>query len=161
MSGSAYVKLGTMGQTASTAERPCMGALPPRYSFVLNSHVRERFTNCPSCEASTRVRKLPLVVHVEHADGLKLVLLNKTCRLCVSCETLIVDRLELERVIIAAGLAGTVKPPDYVVLGTIDRRTWRRGLGGEAALPDIREHMADFKKYLKVDIVPAHWERSK
>jgi hypothetical protein len=76
------------------------------------------------------------------------------------CETLIVDRLELERVIIAAGLAATVKPTDYVVLGTIDRRTWRRGLGGEAALPNIREHMADFKKYLKVDIVPAHRERS-
>jgi hypothetical protein len=76
------------------------------------------------------------------------------------CETLIVDRLELERVIIAAGLAATVKPTDYVVLGTIDGRTWRRGLGGEAALPNIREHMADFKKYLKVDIVPAHRERS-
>lgn len=137
-----------------------MGALPPRYSFVLNSHVRERFTNCPSCEAPTRVRKLPLVVHVEQDEGPTLVLLNKTCRLCVICETLVVDRLELERVIGGAGLAATVKPLDYVVLGTIDRRAWRRGLGGEAALPDIRKHMADFKKYLKVDIVPAHWERS-
>jgi hypothetical protein len=25
---------------------------------------------------------------------------------------------------------------------------------------DIRQHMADFRKYLKVDVVPAHWERS-
>jgi len=77
------------------------------------------------------------------------------------CDTLIVDRLELERAITAAGVAGTVNPPDYVVLGTIDRRSWRRGLGGEAAVPDIREHMADFKKYLKVDIVPAHRQRSR
>jgi hypothetical protein len=76
------------------------------------------------------------------------------------CETLIVDRVELENVIIAAGLSATVTPPDYVVLGTIDRRTWRRGLGDDASLPGIREHMADFKKYLKVDVVPAHWERS-
>jgi len=76
------------------------------------------------------------------------------------CETLIVDRVELEGVIIAAGLSATVKPPDYVVLGTIDRRTWRRGLGGDVVLPDIREHMADFKKYLKVDVAPAHRERS-
>ena len=137
-----------------------MGALPPRYSFVLNSYVRERFTKCPSCNASTRIRKLPLVVHVEHPDGPRLVLLNKTCRLCLMCETLIVERVELESAIIAAGLSPTVKPPDYVVLGTIDRRTWRLGLGGDAELPAIREHMADFKKYLKVDVVPAHWERS-
>jgi hypothetical protein len=103
----------------------------------------------------------PLVVHVEHPDGPRLVLLNKTCRLCLMCETLIVDRVELENVLIATGVSATVKPQDYVVLGTIDRRTWRRGLGGNAALPDIREHMADFKKYLNVDVVPAHRERSR
>jgi hypothetical protein len=137
-----------------------MGALPPRYSLVLNSHVRERFTKCPSCAASTRIRKLPLVVHVEDHGEPKLVLLNKTCRLCVICETLIVDRVELESVIITAGPSATDKPPDYVLLGTIDRRTWRRGLGGEGELPDVREHMADFKRYLKVDVVPAHWGTS-
>ena len=104
-----------------------MGALPPRYSFVLNPYVRERFTKCPSCEAATRVRKLPLVVHVEHASGPRLVLLNKTCRLCLMCETLIVDRYELEREIVAAGLTTTGRPPDYVVLGTIDRRSAARG----------------------------------
>jgi hypothetical protein len=76
------------------------------------------------------------------------------------CETLIVDRAELESILISAGLSATVKPSDYIILGTIDRRTWRRGLGGEAKLPDIREHMADFKTYVKVDVVPAHWERS-
>jgi hypothetical protein len=137
-----------------------MGALPPRYSFVLNPHARERFTKCPSCDASTRIRKLPLVVHVDDPGGPRLLLLSKTCRLCLDCETLIVDRAELECVIIANGLSATVKPPDYLVLGTIDRRTWHRGLSGDAELPDIREHMADFKKYLKVDVVPAHWERS-
>jgi hypothetical protein len=149
-----------MGTSRRNANRPRMGALPPRYSFVLNPHVRERFTKCPSCDGSTRIRRLPLVVHVEHSAGPRLVLLNKTCRLCVICETLIVDRAELESVIIAAGLSSTVKRPNYVVLGTIDRRTWRQALGGDAELPDIREHMADFVNYLKVDVVPAHWERS-
>jgi hypothetical protein len=149
-----------MGKPRRLTNHRRLGALPPRYSFVLNPHVRERFTRCPSCDASTRTRKLPLVVHVEPRDGPRLVLLNKTCRLCVVCETLIVDRAELENVIIAAGLSATVKPPDYVVLGTIDRRTWRRGLDDDTSLLDIREHMADFKKYLRVDVVPAHWERS-
>jgi hypothetical protein len=134
-----------------------IGSLPPRYSFVLNPYVRERFTKCPKCEEPTRVRKLPLVIHISHSDGPRLVLLNKSCRLCLLCETLIVHQAELEHVIAAAGLgAGR----EYVVLGTIDRRTWRRGFAGEAQLADIREHMADFKNYLKVDVIPAHWERS-
>jgi hypothetical protein len=89
-----------------------------------------------------------------------LALLNKSCRLCVVCETLIVHRAELERVIIASGFSAAADRQDYVVLGTIDRRTWRRGIAGDTQLEDIREHMADFKKYLKVDVVPAHWEQS-
>jgi len=27
-------------------------------------------------------------------------------------------------------------------------------------LADVREHMADFKRYLRVDVTPAHWELS-
>ena len=137
-----------------------MGLFPARYSFVLNPDLRERFTKCPNCHSPTRIRKLPLVVHVDHLDGPRLVLLNKTCRLCLPCETLIVHRAELERVIIASGFSTAAHGQGYVVLGTIDRRTWRRGFSGDAQLSDIRRHMADFKKYLKVNVVPAHWERS-
>jgi hypothetical protein len=89
-----------------------LGALSPRYSFVLNPHVAERFTKCPDCAARTRVRKLPLVVHVEHLDGPRLMLLNKTCRLCVRCETLVVDRADLDHVIIATGLSGILRQPN-------------------------------------------------
>jgi hypothetical protein len=145
---------------APRLSRVRMGSLPARYSFVLNPHIRERFTRCPTCHSQTRIRKLPLVVHVDHLDGPRLVLLNKTCRLCLSCDTLIVHRAELERVIIASGFSAAVHGQRYLVLGTIDRRTWRRGFSGDAQLSDIRGHMADFKKYLRVDIVPAHWERS-
>jgi hypothetical protein len=137
-----------------------MGALPARYSFVLNPHVRERFTRCPTCNSPTRIRQFPLVVHIGQLEGPRLILLNKSCRLCGVCETLIVHRAELERVIIVSGFSAAVHGQDYVVLGTIDRRTWRRGMAGDAQLAEIREHMADFKKYLKVDVVPAHWERS-
>lgn len=144
-------------QPSPVRNRSRMGSLPARYSFVLNPYIRERFTKCPKCVAPTRVRKLPLVVHVDHSDGPRLILLNKSCRLCVLCETLVVHQAELEHVVAAAGLGNGC---EYLVLGTIDRRTWRRGFVGEAQLVDIREHMADFKKYLKVDVTPAHWERS-
>ena len=132
-----------------------MGSLPPRYSFVLNPYGRERFTKCPNCAAPTRARKLPLVIHVDDSDRPRLVLLNKTCRLCLLCETLIVHQAELEHVVAAASVgAGS----EYVVLGTIDRRSWRRGVAGEESVAYIRAHMADFKEYLKVDVTPAHWE---
>jgi hypothetical protein len=136
-----------------------MGLLPPRYSFVLNPYVRERFTKCPRCDAATRVRKIPLVIHLDNPNAPGLVLLNKTCRLCLICETLIVDRAELESVIITTGLSGGGEP-EYLVLGTLERRTWRQGLIGNAQLADIREHMADFKKYMKVDVITARREFS-
>jgi hypothetical protein len=137
----------------SGPNRVRVGSLAARYSFVLNPYVRERFTKCPKCEAPTRVRKLPLVIHVDHSDGPRLVLLNKSCRLCLGCETLVVHQAELEQVVAAAGLGAV---PEYVVLGTIDRRAWRRSVVGEPQLVDIREHMADFKKYLKVEVTRAH-----
>jgi hypothetical protein len=148
---------GQSGKRRPVRNRVGMGSLPARYSFVLNPYVRERFTKCPKCDAPTRARKLPLVIHVNDSHGPRLVLLNKSCRLCVLCETLIVHKAELEHVVAAAGLgAGR----EYVVLGTTDRRPWRRGVVGEAQLADIREHMADFKRYLKVEVTPAHWEQS-
>jgi hypothetical protein len=70
------------------------GALAPRYAFVLNPHADAGFTKCPQCDAKTRVRKLPLVIHVEDVG---LVLLGKTCRLCIACETLVAHEADLDR----------------------------------------------------------------
>jgi hypothetical protein len=131
-----------------------MGALPSRYSFVLNPYVRERFTKCPKCAAPTRARKLPLVIHVNHPDGPRLVLLNKSCRLCLVCETLVVHQAELEQAVAAAGPGAG---HEYVVLGTIDHDTWRRGVVGEPPPMDLREHMTDFKNYLKVEVTRRIW----
>jgi hypothetical protein len=77
-----------------------MGGLPPRYSFVLNPYPRERFTRCPRCEAKARLRKIPLVIHVEPVG---LVTLRKTCRLCVVCEMLIAHQAEVDTLIGAMG----------------------------------------------------------
>ena len=42
--------------------------------------------------------------------------------------------------------------PKYMVLGTVDRRVRRRGLGGRVSLEDVAQQMADFKTYLHVDL---------
>ena len=130
-----------------------MGALSPRYSFFLNPHPNERFTRCPRCQATTRVRKIPLVIHV---DSVGLVLLRKTCRLCVVCEMLIAQEVEVNRVI--EGLAPhAANPATYFVVGTLGSVTWRGGLSGSVTIEEVQQDMADFKAYMRVEITPRHW----
>ena len=138
------------------SRRPRMGALRPRYSFVLNPYPRERFTRCPRCEAKTRVRKIPLVIHFEPVG---LVMLRKTCRLCVVCEMLIAHQDEVERLIDALGHAQASKHV-YLVLGTLDVTTWRRGLFSGVSVEELMAHMADFKHYMRIDCRPGGWYRS-
>jgi len=114
-----------------------MGALPPRYAFVLNPHAGEGFTKCPRCETRTNLRKLPLVIHIE---GFGLVLLGKTCRLCLRCETLIAHKAELDELL---GAVGNATQPDYVVLGTLSRRTYRQGLTGGTSVEDVKHEMSE------------------
>ena len=128
-----------------------IGALPPRYAFVLNPHGDAKFTKCPQCETRTSLRKLSLVIHV---DGFGLVLLGKTCRLCLKCETLIAHKAELDKLLSSAV---AMLQPDYFVLGTADRRTYRRGLAGAASLDDVKAHTSDFKSYWNVEVTPAGW----
>ena len=133
-----------------------MGALPPKYSFLLNPHPHERFSRCPRCKATTRVRKIVLVIH---RDPIGLVLLRKTCRLCVVCEVLIAHEEEVNRLINALPADPPAVSP-YLVLGTIDLKTWREVMSGTVAIKQVRDHMADFKAYMRVDITPRHWARS-
>jgi hypothetical protein len=133
-----------------------MGALPPRYSFVLNPHPRERFTRCPRCEAKTRVRKIPLVIHIDPAG---LVMLQKTCRLCVDCEMLIAHQAEIEQLIHALEQVRSEKR-EYLVLGTLETKTWLHGLSGAVTVQELLDHMADFKDDMRIDCTPGGWYRS-
>jgi hypothetical protein len=128
-----------------------MGALPPRYAFVLNPHADAKFTRCPRCETRTRLRKVSLVIHLE---GFGVVLLGKTCRLCLHCETLIAHKAELDKLL---STAVTIAEPQYFVLGTADRRTYRQGLTGGTSLDDVKAHTSDFKSHFNVEIRPAGW----
>lgn len=141
---------------AQQRPRQKMGQLTPRFSFFLNPHRHEAFTRCPRCTAKTRVRKMVLVIHV---DAFGLVLLRKTCRLCVVCEMLIVREAEMDDVIDGLGsYRGDTR--EYVVLGTLDVRTWRRGLSATVTSDEVAGAMADFKACVRVDVKPRHWSRS-
>jgi hypothetical protein len=134
-----------------------MGVLPPRYAFILNPFPRERFTRCPRCEAKTRARKIPLVFHV---DGFGLMARNTTCRLCVVCDLLIAHQAEIEETIDGLGQSHAESAKRmYLVLGTTESRTWRRAFSGGVTIAELREHMADFKDYLKIEVEPGAWFR--
>jgi hypothetical protein len=42
-----------------------------------------------------------------------------------------------------------------MVLGTLDRHVYRRGLSERASINEVKDHMADFKSYWKIEITPA------
>lgn len=139
--------------------RPRLGLLPPRYAFVLHGDVRDHFTRCPRCSARTRLRKLALVIHVEHPAGAHLMMLGKTCRLCVVCEVLIAHEQEVTPLLVASGIATSIAAPNYLVLGIAAARVWRSGIARGVSLEAFRESMTDFNEYLRVNVAPGGWYR--
>jgi hypothetical protein len=43
----------------------------------------------------------------------------------------------------------------YLVLGTLETTTWRRGLFSGVTVAELIEHMADVKQYMRIDYTPA------
>jgi hypothetical protein len=129
-----------------------LGKKPPRYSFFLNPYTDARFTHCPKCDRRTGQRKVPLVIHV---DPLNPLALNYTCRYCAFCELLIVHQDKLESLMAAIfaernpGIIGN----DYLVLGTLDRPDWKRGLETPWSGGELLEHLHDFKRVLSFELI--------
>lgn len=128
-----------------------IGKQPPRYNFALNPYVDERFTTCPKCNRKNGQRKVPLLIHV---DPFEPVVLNYTCRYCARCDLLIAHQDEIEAHLTRLFLQH--KPEvignEYLVIGTLDRADWKRGL--QAALPvsEIEEVLHDFKNVWSVEV---------
>lgn len=133
-----------------------LGKLPPRYRFFLNPYEDMRFTRCPQCEGKTKLRKLPLVIHI---DPMLPLALNKTCRYCPYCDLLIVHQDELESLL--AAIFSVHNPEivgnDYLVIGTMDRPEWKRGTQDQLPLKDLLEVLHDFKEVVTFKIVGGGW----
>jgi len=133
------------------------GKLPPRYSFALNPYEDARFTRCPRCGQATRLRKFVLLIHVNEFGPMAL---GKTCRFCTRCELIVAHQNELEHELT---IALETRDPnaigkEYAVLGTIDRKIWRRGLKGETpTIDEIFDHVADFEKEYELHYDPGGW----
>jgi len=135
------------------AESMRLGHLPPQYKFFLNPYTDARFSSCPRCGGKTKQRKLPLAIHV---DQWGMVMMNKTCRFCPYCELLIAhqDELEAQLAQLFAERAPEVIGNEYLVIGTLERPEWRRGLKQPLTTEEMRAALHDFSDVLHFNPAP-------
>jgi hypothetical protein len=78
------------------------------------------------------------------------VTLNKTCRYCPNCDLLIAHKDDMEDLLVA--IFTTHKPEiignDYLVIGTLDRGTWKHIAQNQLPLQDTLEALHDFKEVI-------------
>ena len=138
------------------SELPRLGKLEPMYNFILNPHVETRVSRCPNCEAKMHQRKVPLLIHIEPRH---LVALGYTCRYCPDCDLLVAHQDEIEHLLASmfAEQDPSVIGNDYLVIGTVERKTWRAGLKEPMRSTDALEQLHDFKEVWSLDFQPAGW----
>jgi hypothetical protein len=125
-----------------------------RHYFFLNPYEDCAFTKCPKCQSQTKIRKFPLVIHI---DPRQLLLLNKQCRYCPGCDLIIAKKSELESLM--AACFEESKPDlignDYLVMGVVERKDWREGRKGRMLDSEIIDRMLVFKDVFNFE--PAHY----
>ena len=127
-----------------------------RHYFFLNPYEDAAFTKCPKCENNTRIRKFPLVIHI---DSQQLLLLNKKCRYCVECDLIIAQKSELESLMVASFEES--KPEiignEYLVMGVAERRDWLESKKGKMPQGETIERILVFKDVLNFELLRAGW----
>lgn len=130
--------------------------LGKRHYFFLNPYQDAAFTKCPKCGGQTKVRKFPLVLHIEPHQ---LFLLNKSCRYCTACDLIIARKSELEP-LMATGLEQInpqVMGNQYVTIGVLDRKDWREGKQGHLSESQTMERAHVFKDVLNFEPAYPTW----
>jgi len=125
-----------------------------KHYFFLNPYKDGAFTKCPRCDSKTKIRKFPLVVHVEPQQ---LVLLNKKCRYCTACDLIIARQSELETlmVICLEDVNPDVIGNDYLTMGVVERKDWREVSKAQMSQSELIDRMYVFKGVLDFKPIPA------
>jgi hypothetical protein len=90
-----------------------------------------------------------------HFGDLNLVTFGLTSRYCSKCEFIILHKKDVDEEFLYR--FGKVAD-DLFVIGTVDRKTWKKGLEGNPPnFQEIVENLADFKEVLDYEMQPAGW----
>ena len=122
---------------------PRFGKLRPRYRFALNPFPEVRWSRCPRCEKLTHARKFPLLIAF---SDFTMLTLGKTCRYCTPCELIIAHQHEIEEEIalFRAKHRGNGSG-EWMVIGTVDRKTWETSLHAPVSFDELLEYTRDIK----------------
>ncbi len=125
-----------------------------QYYFFLNPYKDCAFSRCPKCGHDTRIRKFPLVVHVEPNQ---IILINKKCRYCIKCDLIITKKEELESMMVMSieNQRPDVIGNDYVTVGVLSKEDWLKGSKGEFDSTELFEYVKVFKDVLNFELLPA------
>jgi len=127
-----------------------------RHYFFLNPYEDAAFTKCPKCQSKTKIRKFPLVIHI---DPQQLLLLNKKCRYCTKCDLIITKKSEVESLMAACFEESSpqITGNNYLVMGVAERRDWRESKKGKMPQCETIERMLVFKNVLNFEPVQPGW----
>ncbi|MBL7154841.1 MAG: hypothetical protein ISS79_14085 [Phycisphaerae bacterium] len=127
-----------------------------RHYFFLNPYQDAAFTKCPKCLSKTKIRKFPLVIHI---DPQQLFLLNKKCRYCTRCDLIIARKSELESLMAAAfeQLNPQIIGNNYLVMGVAERSDWRESNKGRMSQGQTIERILVFKDVWNFEPVRCGW----
>jgi hypothetical protein len=127
-----------------------------RHRFFLSPYKDNAFTRCPKCGTKTKLRKFPLVIHIEPRQ---LFLLNKLCKFCLVCDLIIAKKEEVESLM--AERIGSEMPEllgnNYLVLGTLDRKDWMEGHKREILPHELVNRLYVFEDVFTFQMIPAGW----
>jgi hypothetical protein len=134
-----------------TTTQPVKAPPRKRYDIFLNPYEDYACTKCPKCDHKTKLRKFPLVIHVEPKQ---ILVLNKSCRFCTECELLIAKKSEVEALM--ADKFEAINPDivsnEYLVFGTLDKGEWRMFNKSLRPSGEVIEHVYVFKDALNFEI---------
>ncbi|MDZ8135749.1 MAG: hypothetical protein RM049_10660 [Nostoc sp. DedQUE04] len=127
-----------------------------RHRFFLNPYSDCAFTKCPKCDTKTRLRKFPLVIHIEPKQ---LFLLNKQCKYCPSCDLIIAKKQEIEPLMAATFVQTNpqIVGNNYVVMGTVDKKDWKSGDKNLLSPSEMIGRIYVFKDVWNFEVIPAGW----
>jgi hypothetical protein len=127
-----------------------------RHSFFLNPYSDCAFTKCPKCDSKTKLRKFPLVIHIEPKQ---LFLLNKQCKYCPSCDLIIAKKQEIEPLMAATFIQTNpqIVGNNYIVIGTVDKKDWKEGDKNLLSPSEMIGRVYIFKDVWNFEVIPAGW----
>ena len=127
-----------------------------RYCFFLNPYIDCAFTRCPQCETNTKLKKYCLLIHIEPHH---LITLNKTTRYCPCCDLIIAKKEELEQLLcaICEKRFPEIIGNEYLVLGTMERKDWKKGMQGTMTAKEAMDYVYLFKDIWSFEVEPGGW----